>query len=207
MLMPDEMTCTYVPNEPFDIELPEKYVVIHPVKTWSARTYPANKWMELTKKLNEAGIAVVSIGKDAAETGFFDIDKPVFNFAIENGLNLMNKTNVSDCWHILNRAEAVITMDSGILHLAGTTETHIIHLGSSIDHRLRAPYRHGNQHYNYQYVLGQCNLACASNMKYGIQEWGDIQGVPPLIGCLEKKKTFECHPSVDQIIERLKIIS
>jgi hypothetical protein len=38
-------------------------------------------------------------------------------------------------------------------------------------------------------------------MKYGVKEWGDIQGVPPLIGCLENKKTFECHPSVNQILE------
>ena len=37
----------------------------------------------------------------------------------------------------------------------------------------------------------------------GIKEWGDIQGVPPLIGCLENKKTFECHPFVDQICNKI----
>jgi hypothetical protein len=36
-------------------------------------------------------------------------------------------------------------------------------------------------------------------MKHGVSEWGDIQGVPPLIGCLENKKTFECHPDIDSV--------
>jgi hypothetical protein len=40
-------------------------------------------------------------------------------------------------------------------------------------------------------------------MKYGVKEWGDIQGVPPLIRCLENKKTFECHPSVEQVLNQI----
>jgi hypothetical protein len=40
-------------------------------------------------------------------------------------------------------------------------------------------------------------------MKHGIKEWGDIQGVPPLIGCLENKKTFECHPFVNQVYNKI----
>jgi hypothetical protein len=52
-------------------------------------------------------------------------------------------------------------------------------------------------------VGGGCNIFCASNMKYGVKEWGDIQGVPPLINCLENKKTFECHPSVDQVLNKV----
>ena len=179
--------------------------MLHPVKSWPVRTYPAKKWMELTQRINDMGIAVVSVGKDASETGFFSVDKPVFNFEIPNGLNLMNKTNISDTWNVLNRATAVITCDSGILHLAGTTDTSIIHLGGSIHHLFRAPYRYGSQSYKYHYVCGECQLACASNMRHGVEEWGDIQGVPPLIGCLLKKKTYECHPSVDQIIKTLEI--
>jgi ADP-heptose:LPS heptosyltransferase len=53
----------------------------------------------------------------------------------------MNKTSISETWHIINNAAAVITMDSGILHLAGTTETTILDLGSSIKPEFRIPYR------------------------------------------------------------------
>ncbi len=204
MLAKDEMECFYQPSHPFDIELPKEYICIHPVTTWAVRTWDSLNWMNLTEKLNSIGLSVVSIGKDSSETGFFNVQKPVFNFEIKNGLNLMNKTNISDCWHIISRARCFITMDSGLLHLAGTTETPIIQLGSSLKPEFRAPYRHGKQDYKYKYVRGTCGIECGSNAKYGIKEWGDFQGVAPLIKCLENKKTFECHPSVEQVFDSIK---
>ena len=206
MLSKNEMECFYKPTEEIKKEqIPDdKYVVIHPVTTWATRTWSAINWMNLTAKLNELGYSVVSIGKDSSEKGFFNVEKPVFNFEIEKGKNLMNKTSISDCWHIINNAHCFISMDSGLLHLAGTTDTQIIHLGSSIIPEFRIPYRNGSQDYKYSYVRGECGLECGSNMKYGVKEWGNIQGVPPLIKCLENKKTFECHPSVDQIINKIQ---
>jgi hypothetical protein len=44
-------------------------------------------------------------------------------------------------------------------------------------------------------------------MKHSVNEWDNIQGVPPLINCLENKKTFECHPAVDSVIELIKNIN
>jgi hypothetical protein len=207
-----EMECYYRPTTPLSIELPKKYVLIHPVATWESRTWPAENWMQLTQSLNDLGIAVVSIGKDSAETGFFNVQKPVFNFEIPNGLNLMNKTTIADCWHIIKNAMCFVTMDSGLLHLAGTTKTPIIHLGSSLKPEFRMPYRFGNHQSRclvqnnklvYYYIRGGCGLECASNMKYGVKQWGDIQGVPPLIKCLENKPTYECHPSVIQVLNKV----
>lgn len=203
MLGKDELECFYKPIEELNIDIPDKYVLIHPVQTWATRTWSALNWINLTEKLNSKGIAVISIGKDSSETGFFDIDKPVFNFNIKLGKNLMNKTSISQCWHLIDKAEAFITMDSGLMHLAGTTDTHIIHLGSSLKPEFRIPYRKMRQDYKYSYVRGGCDLECGSNAKYGIKVWGNIQGVAPLINCLENKPTFECHPSVEQIIELL----
>jgi hypothetical protein len=205
MLGKDEMECFYSPTEDLKPDLipTEKYVVIHPVTTWATRTWAAINWMNLTAKLNEMGISVVSIGKDSSEKGFFNVEKPVFNFEIDKGINLMNKTSISDCWHIINNALCFVTMDSGLLHLAGTTDTNIIHLGSSIKPEFRIPYRKGSQEYKYSYIRGGCGLECGSNMKYGVKEWGDIQGVPPLIKCLENKPSFECHPSVEQITNKI----
>lgn len=206
MLTKNEMECFYLPTEEIKQEqIPkDKYIVIHPVTSWATRTWSSINWINLTNKLIEMGYSVVSIGKDSSETGFFNIDKTVFNFEIVKGYNLMNKTSISDAWHIINNAQAFISMDSGLLHLAGTTDTKIVHLGSSLISEFRIPYRKGTQDYKYAYVRGTCNLECGSNMKHGVKEWGNIQGVPPLIKCLENKETFECHPSVEQV---LKIIS
>lgn len=205
MLAKDELECVYVPDEFTPIkDLPEKYVLIHPVQNWASRTWAAEKWMKLTDDLNYRGIAVVSVGKDSSETGFFNVDKPTFNFRINNGLNLMNKTeDISQVWHLIQKSMCFVTMDSGLLHLAGTTDAPIIHLGSSINPEFRIPYRYGSQQYKYHYLSGSCRLLCASNMIYGVREWGDIQGVPPLVGCLENKKEFECHPSPEEVLEKV----
>jgi ADP-heptose:LPS heptosyltransferase len=203
-LFPEEMECIYNPDEFTPIDgLPEKYVLIHPVQNWPSRTWDSYQWVKLTEELNKSGISVVSIGKDSSEVGFWNIDKPVFNFHIENGLNLMNETNLSQAWHLIQNSIAFVTMDSGLLHLAGTTDAHIIQLGSSINPRWRAPYRHNSQEYKYHYVGGGCSIFCASDMKYGVGEWGSVQGVPPLINCLEKKPTFECHPQYDSVFNKI----
>ena len=196
MLTKDEMSMDYFPDEVESIEgLPEKYVLIHPVQNWNSRTWDAKKWQMLTKLLNERGIAVISVGKDSSELGGSNVDKPVFNFNIDLGLNLMNQTTLSQTWWLINSAMCFITMDSGLLHLAGTTDSEIIQLGSSIHPQFRAPYRKNNQGYKYHYVLGGCGLHCASDIKYGVREWQSIQGIPSLVNCLERKETFECHPS------------
>lgn len=207
MLTQDEMECEYYPSDFEPIEgLPENYVLIHPVQNWPNRTWSSKNWMELTKKLNDMGISVVSVGKDSSETGFFNIDKPTFNFQIGNGLNLINKTSMSQAWHVIQKSSCFVTMDTGLLHLAGTTDAEILLLGSAINPEFRIPYRHGSQDYKIKYVLGGCNLHCASDMKHNVKEWGSIQGVPPIIGCLENKKTFECHPSVDRVIYHISKI-
>jgi ADP-heptose:LPS heptosyltransferase len=208
MLTKHEMELIYKPDQFQPIEnIPEKYILIHPVQNWASRTWSAENWMRLTELLNNMGYAVVSIGKESSETGFFNVNKPTFNFEITNGLNLMNKTDISQAWHLIDKAEAFVTMDSGLLHLAATTKAYIIHLGSSINPEFRKPYRDGMGMTiadRYSYVSGECKLLCASNMKYGVREWGNIQGVPPLVGCLENKSTYECHPTVEQVIEYIR---
>ena len=207
MLTKDEMEMDYIPKPIGTIEgLPEKYVLIHPVQNWDSRTWDAKKWQMLTKLLNERGIAVVSIGKDSSELGGSDVDKPVFNFQIDLGLNLMNNTDMDQAWYLIQNSICFITMDSGLLHLAGTTDAEIIQLGSSINPEFRSPYRKGSQNYKYHYVSGGCGLHCASDMKYGVREWGTMNNVPPLAGCLENKPTFECHSSVEDVTKTINYL-
>lgn len=204
MLTKEEMSLDYQPSTSFSItDLPKKYVLIHPVQNWNSRTWSSNNWKLLTKLLNEKGISVISIGKNDSELGGSNVDKPVFDFEIENGLNLVNKTTLDETWHLIQNSICFVTMDSGLLHLAGTTDSEIIQLGSSINPEFRAPYRYGSQEYKYHYVRGGCGLNCASDVKYGVREWGSIHGIPSLVDCLEHKPTFECHPSVIQVYNKV----
>ena len=177
------------------------YVIIHPTHTWPTRTWDQVKWQALVDRLNAEGIPVVAVGRDSHEVGTFSVDKPVMSLDIKLGVNLLNDPTNDPAelrWMMNHKARAIVTMDSGLLHIAGTTDVNIIQLGSSIDPKLRAPYRKGSQDYRYKYVGGGCDIFCSSNMKYNVKEHGTIQAIPPQIYCLEGKPTFECHPSVDQ---------
>jgi len=203
-LLPDECHTEFVPDEWNPIEnLPDKFVLIHPVQSWAARTWDEDKWKLLTNMLNDNDIAVVSVGKSSSEVGWHMVQKPVFDFPIKLGLNLMNQTTISQTWWLIQKSLSFVTMDSGLLHLAGCTDANIIQLGSSINWKLRAPYRNGRQDYKYHYVDGECKIACASDMRYGVKEWGSVRGIPPLVGCLEGKSEFVCHPNVNQIFNKI----
>jgi autotransporter strand-loop-strand O-heptosyltransferase len=97
-------------------------------------------------------------------------------------------------------------MDSGVLHLAGTTDTYIIQLGSSIKPEYRAPWRKSSQSYKYSYIVGGCQLHCASDLKYSLRDWGHIQSVTLIGSCLEKKPSFECNPSYIPVLNEIKNI-
>jgi hypothetical protein len=199
MLGEGELECYYRPIEPKKNFIHEKYAVIHPVNSWPNRTWSQDNWLNLCEELIKMGYTVVAVGKDSSETGFFNVQKPVHEMG-NNIINLMNQTSISETWHLINFAAVVITMDSGILHLAGTTETPILELGSPINPEFRRPRREKGKHI---YVRGGCGLHCSSNMKYALEYWDTIDSVQPLIGCLEKKETFECHPSVAQVIHAI----
>jgi FkbM family methyltransferase len=76
-------------------------------------------------------------------------------------------------------------------------------LGSATHPLLRIPYRNNTQNYKYDFVGGTCNIFCNSDLKYNVQEWGHINAVGPLTECSENKPTFECHPPVDKVINKL----
>jgi autotransporter strand-loop-strand O-heptosyltransferase len=200
-LLDEEMHYDYIPKNDRFININKKYICLHISKTWDSRTYSSENWQTIISCLEKADYYVVLIGNNANETGFYNINKTVHDIKLNNGIDLCNKLNLSQLWHVLNESICVITMDSGILHFAGTTDTFIIQLGSSINNKLRAPYRNGTQNHKYKYISGSCDIFCASNMKYGIKEWGSINGVPPLIKCLENKPTFECHPNAFSVVE------
>jgi autotransporter strand-loop-strand O-heptosyltransferase len=203
-LLPEECEVDYSPDEWEPIEnLPDKFVLIHPVQSWASRTWDIEKWTRLTEMLNDNGISVVSVGKSSSEIGFHMVQKPVFDFPIKLGLNLMNQTSISQTWWLIQKSLAFVTMDSGLLHLAGSTDAQIIQLGSSINWRLRAPFRNGRQDYKYHYIDGDCKIACASDMKYSVLEWNSVRAIPPLVGCLEKKSEYLCHPKISNVLNKL----
>ena len=204
-LTPDEMEIDIYIEKSRPLNL-GKYVIIHPTHTWATRTWDQKQWQGLVDLLNKDNIPVVAIGRDSSEVGFYNTQKPVMDINIELGVNLLNDPDNGPAelrWMMQNEASIVVTMDSGILHLAGTTYVRILQLGSSIHPKLRAPWRHGSHSWRYDYVKGSCNEFCSSNMKYNIKEWGSIMGLTPQVKCLDNRPTFECHPNFEQVYNKI----
>ena len=209
-LTTDELECDLYCEEEIWVGAVDNYVIIHPSITWGSRTWSKDNWQELVNGLYELDIPVVIVGNDSNQSSTewnFDkqeyISKNIHD--IGGGVKLINKTTIPQLrWMMNNQALCVVTMDSGILHLAGTTDCNIIQLGSSINHKLRAPWRKGSQDYKYQYVGGDCKIACGSNLKYHLKEWGVIRGVPPIENCLENYPQFECHPKVVNVLNSIR---
>jgi hypothetical protein len=211
-LLPEDMGYDYYPNpQSLSLDLPVKYVVLHITSNWANRTWSYQNWVNLIKWFKDNQIFTVLIGagyREELHNSYSDkpLDKECPMFDDYYGLDLTNQGSMSDMWWVINGAKCLITMDSGPLHLAGTTDVEIIQLGSAINPKFRAPYRHGVQDYKYHYLSGTCNLFCNSNLFYNVKEWGDINSVPPQPNCLEHKPTFECHPQIDEVINKLKEI-
>jgi ADP-heptose:LPS heptosyltransferase len=194
-----------------DIQLPEKYVVLHVTTNWPNRTWSYNNWVQLIKWLRENNIFTVLIGfgyREELHKSYSDkpLDKECPMFDDYYGLDLTNKGTMSDMFWVMSGSQAVITMDSAPLHLASCTDTHIIQLGSAINPEFKRFYRNGDWKYKYHFLGGSCKLFCNSNLFYNIREWGDINSVPPQPYCLENKPTFECHPQINDVITKLKEI-
>lgn len=211
-LLPEEMHYDFFPNQfELNIDLPPNYVVLHITTNWPNRTWDNHNWQNLINWLSENKIFTILIGfgyREELHGSYSDkpLDKicPVFNNLY--GLDLTNQGSISDMWWVLNNSKCLVTMDSGPLHLAGTTDVEIIQLGSALNPKLRAPYRHGSQDYKYHFIGGSCELFCNSNLDYNVKVWGDINSVPPQPLCLENKPTFECHPPVEKVIHKIKEI-
>jgi len=194
-----------------DIDLPEEYVVLHVTTNWPNRTWDYENWLGLIEWLKSKKIFTVLVGAGYKEIvhqsiGDGPLSKECPMFDDYYGLDLTNKGNMDDMFWVINGAKCIVTMDSGPLHLASCTDTHIIQLGSAINPAFKRFYRNGDWKYKYHFVGGSCTLFCNTNLHYNVKEWGDINSVPPQPNCLENKPTFECHPPLENVINKIKDI-
>lgn len=196
-LRSDEKTLEFY-ADPLDMEIPDgDYIVINPSKTWECRTWSKQNWEKLIDMILKMGIKVVLTGQDIVYDG--NDHKSFLNIESEGVINLINKLNLSQLWHLVNSSFAVITMAAGLLPFAGTTDAFIIQLGSATHPEYRTPFRHGSQDYKHKFVGGSCRLHCQSDLKYNYNGYNKITDGFPEHKCFENKPTYECHPSVNAV--------
>jgi FkbM family methyltransferase len=208
-LMPHQMEYDYF-ADPIELpyDFPETYIVCHITQNWPNRTWPTKEWQRFVDLLSENKIFTVLVGKDHSEKVHDSISiEPLVKKCpkLNNlyGLDLTNKLDLDGMYHVINNAKVLVTMCSGAMNIGGCTDTHILQIGSAQNPLLRIPYRKNTQNYKYDFVGGSCSIFCNMDLRYSVKEWGDINSVPPLTECPEKKPTYECQPSSEKVSKKL----
>ena len=143
-------------------------VVLHPNRSWEIRTWPSERWKQLTYGLLELGVQVVMVGCEVTNIGDTEqnIPKGVFDLGIEHPslFDLRNQTSLHELCEVIALCDLVITVDSGVLHVANCTETHVLAIFTDIDPRFRTRIRNNQPNANTTIIHSTCeNQFCQSS--------------------------------------------
>jgi heptosyltransferase-1 len=102
------------------LELPERYVVLHPFARGAGKSLSAGEIFEFTRLV--APVPVVVVGRSDEQ---FTID--------QKGISLVNKTDLPELIWLLRRSSFIVSVDSGPMHIGAaiTSELLSIHLWSN----------------------------------------------------------------------------
>lgn len=119
-------------------DLDPKYVVFVSTYRDETRAWHAKHLLETASWVQGQGYEPVFIGKTDIDAQVIKTSLPV---RIGFGYDLRNKTTVAELASILGQAKAVVGLDSGPIHLAGTTNTPIVCGYTSVSPEFRVPIR------------------------------------------------------------------
>ena len=103
-----------------------KAVIVTVTHRADNRQWPEQTVKEISEFIIKKGYTPVYIGKISQDPVWSDLPlKATFN-NLPPGIDLRNKTSILELGSIFRKAKAVVGMDSGPIHIAGTTEIPII---------------------------------------------------------------------------------
>jgi hypothetical protein len=135
---------TYVPLKPVDISRFgidfSKAVVLAVSYRDVNRSIPNEELLKIAEYVHKRGYTPIYIGK--TDQGAWKDRPPVSPFTPPPyGVDLRNQTTIAELASIMARSLAVVGVDSGPVHLAGTTATTLIAGYTNVDWRYRIPIR------------------------------------------------------------------
>jgi len=134
----------YVPLEEvdiakFDVDFNKAIVLIVSYRDIN-RSIPNEELLKIAEYVHSRGYTPVYVGK--TDQGAWKNRPPVSPFSPPPyGVDLRNKTTIPELASIMAKSVAVLGVDSGPIHLAGTTSTTIISGYTNVDWRHRIPTR------------------------------------------------------------------
>lgn len=173
-------------------------IIVHPNCNFPIRTWPQERWRDLTRRLLEDGYMVITVGRDVENIGAArdSVDKTMtaFDFAGERFLNLINKTSLHELYELMKYVDCVVTVDSGVLHVANATRVPIVALFTEIAPELRVRVRKGTVGYRTKTVYAPCEYQFCST-RFGMRDNRCKQ---------TGEKYLCCMPDVKQVYEKVR---
>jgi len=99
----------------------QKFIAIHPgtSATAKSRRWPASKFAQLADRLYDEGYQIIFSGAKEEEP----IIEKILPQSTKNHISLVSKTTLSQLLELFKRAQLVISLDTGPLHLAASSGT------------------------------------------------------------------------------------
>lgn len=159
------------------------------------RAWPPESLLETAAYIEKRGYIPVFVGKTDMNMETHLIPKTCLPDKLDIGVDLRNKTNIPQLASIIKQSKAICGLDSGPIHLAGTTATPIICGFTSISPEHRVPYRKKGK--TYTIVPNIPCIGCESRWNSHFWNWENCY-----------LKHIDCCKSMtsDKFIEHLRKI-
>jgi len=147
LLKDEDKNYPKLPLDNIDIskfELPENYACILTTALHKNRSLPRTDVYRIANYLLKKGITPVFMGKATriidtfGSTPRYGVSPP----AKEGMIDLVDKTSLMEAAKVMSNAICVVGADTGLIHLAATTDVPIICGYTTVAPDLRMPYRH-----------------------------------------------------------------
>ena len=136
--------------------LPQHFVAVVPGARWQSKTFPpelfGNILLELRKTVPDCGAVIVGGAGDAPAAARI-------REMVPDAVDLTGKTSLVQLVAVMNMAEAVLTNDSGPMHIGALTGRRVFALFGPTQPGLTGPYGDGNRIYR------RSDLQCCGCMK------------------------------------------
>lgn len=137
-----------------NIERGKPLVAINPCATWETKLWENDKFVEVADALLKKGISVVFTGSKADR---FEIEN-IFSYMQMKAVNLAGKTSLKVLAALYQKADVVISTDTGPMHIAAAVNTPVVALFGPT-----APWRTGP--YGEQHKVLRLDLECSPCLK------------------------------------------
>jgi len=115
----------------------EKTVVLAPGASYGpAKMWPSVNYVQLGKRLSEAGCSILVVGSKAESTVCGIVAKGIGNSATD----LSGRTSLAEAGGIIAASRLVVCNDSGLMHLAAATGANVVALFGSTDPDATGPF-------------------------------------------------------------------